>query len=471
MSDNVKTLPAPPATDTPITAKSPSQLRAEVRDFKDFKNGHNGVGNGVRNEIVAAMEASVAPAQPGPLAEARADITTVDEDLVYILQQPRAHDSKSEKRFHGWLITKLNKLGVKPTLMEEDAIFVRVGDVVDSHTLFCCHIDTVHQHSEDVPQALVYDNDFGHIYLDTVPSKSGKGTDPTWKSAKTGGCLGADDGAGVWILLQMIKARVKGGYLFCRGEERGFISSRAMRYKKKEWFAQWKAAVAFDRPKDFEVITHQARQECASKEYADELARQLNLGSDGRLNMESSDQGGLTDTSQFRELVPECLNIAVGYFSHHSSDEYVDYRHLTALRDACLKVEWEKLPIARDHTKVPVYHGGGYSGGYDSRSYGGGAWNYPKSGAGAGAGAGAGKTTSKAQAPAPAPVPESVPGKGGGSMVEQLYSAAKSYEDIIDWFDMDPDLTARSVMQALIEARMAQLQYNMLLSKTLKRKD
>ena len=34
-------------------------------------------------------------------------------------------------------------------------------------------------------------------------------------------CLGADDGAGVFLMLEMIDANVEGTYIFHRGEERG----------------------------------------------------------------------------------------------------------------------------------------------------------------------------------------------------------------------------------------------------------
>src|SRR3546814_4503361 len=43
---------------------------------------------------------------------------------------------------------------------------------------------------------------------------------------KAGMSLGADDGAGLWIMLGMIAAAFPGLYLFHRGEEQGCLGSR-----------------------------------------------------------------------------------------------------------------------------------------------------------------------------------------------------------------------------------------------------
>ena len=453
-------------------ALTPSQAAAQ--GFHDFK----AAGQSVRSAVVGAMERVVSgighvppaappagppappakPPKPAPLTGDRV-ATKVDEMLIYILSQPRGHDGKNEKKFCNWIITKLNKFGLKPELMEEGAIFVRVGTEEESKTLFSCHVDSVHNSNDEETQRLAFDPALQHITLDTVQVKTEvKGKDPTWYNRKSGTCLGADDGAGVWVMLKMIEAKVPGGYMFHRGEERGCISSATMARKQEPWLAQWKAAIAFDRPKDFEVITHQGSVRCASDEYGKALATALSESPDDTLKVEISDKGGTTDTRQYRNIIPECINVGVGYFMHHTSDEYVDYEHLKALAERCCKIDWAALEVhaVRDPKAVPVY--GGYYGGQSQ-----GSWqdrrdnSFPKSPA-ASAPAAAGGST--------------LPKVGGKDQVkttlEVLYTAANSIEDIMDWFEMDPELSAKCFMQALLEGRMAQISYQMLLSKTLK---
>lgn len=471
MSANVSQLPA-----TRSQALTPSQL-ASQRDFKDFKDG----GNHVRSAIVGAMESVVtgqppaAPSAPPPAPVAPPAVgvqkpapivgsrvaTKVDEDLIYILSQPRGHDGKNEKKFCNWIITKLNKMGLKPELMEEGAIFVRVGAETDSATLFSCHVDSVHSGSEEEPQRLAYDPAMQHITLDVVtkPGKdNGKGKDPTWQYSRSGSCLGADDGAGVWVMLKMCEAKVPGGYMFHRGEERGCISSSAMARKQEDWLKQWKAAIAFDRPKDFEVITHQGSAVCASDTYAKALAEALSANPDDTLDYKISANGGTTDTRQYRNIIPECINVGVGYFMHHTADEYVDYGHLKDLMNQCLKVDWKALEakVTRDPKAAPAYSGGYYG----ANGYIGGRSSYPNSHAGSSA-------SSPAVGAKSTELPKQADNKFNTTL-ETLYHAAKDVDDIMDWFEMDPELSAKCFMQALIEGRMAQIQYNMLLSKTLK---
>lgn len=451
-------------------ALTPSQAAAQ--GFHDFKNA----GQSVRGAVVNAMERAVsgigyvpptgaptappvAPQKPAPLTGAKV-ATKVDEMLIYILSQPRGHDGKNEKKFCNWVITKINKLGFSPEIMEEGAIFVRVGTEAESKTLFSCHVDSVHNSNDEDTQRLAFDPAMQHITLDTVQVKTEpKGKDPTWSSRKSGTCLGADDGAGVWLMLKMIEAKVPGGYMFHRGEERGCVSSATMARKQEAWLSQWKAAIAFDRPKDFEVITHQGGTRCASDEYGKALAIALSESPDDTLKFEISDKGGTTDTRQYRNIIPECINVGVGYFHHHTSDEYVDYEHLKALAERCCKVDWAALEthVTRDPKAIPVY--GGYHGS-SSSSY----WqgqrdtsSYPKA---------------PASAPAAAASANAFPKVGGKEQtkttLEVLYNSADNIEDIMDWFEMDPELSAKCFMQALIEGRMAQIQYQMLLSKTLK---
>jgi hypothetical protein len=57
--------------------------------------------------------------------------------------------------------------------------------------------------------------------------------------------------------------------------------------------------------------------------------------------------GVFTDSANFMELIPECTNISVGYFNEHTYKEALNIDFLEKLADACLKVNWTSLPVAR----------------------------------------------------------------------------------------------------------------------------
>lgn len=262
---------------------------------------------------------------------------TVDPLLVKILSWKRPHDSTSEMHFCDWICEQIGKRGQIASRMAGGCITATVcaeGTEPLPSTLFSCHVDTVH-HVGGPKQSIVYDPSFGHIFLDKA--------DPN-----AGSCLGADDGAGVWLMLQMIEAKVPGTYVFHRGEERGAIGARAMLQKHSVWLSTFDAAVAFDRPDTYEIITHQGGQRCASDKYATKLAKLLN---EHGLAYELSSRGVFTDTKVYRDVIPECLNIGVGYHHQHGQDEYLDYEHLLALRDAVIAINWESLPVDRDPSK------------------------------------------------------------------------------------------------------------------------
>jgi len=277
---------------------------------------------------------------------------SVDKTLAYILSLKRPYGSKTEIEFMSWLRTETMSRGVPKNKIEIRKLGCLVAHVrrpgggKPSTTLFSCHTDTVH--GDDGEQRVVYDVNLGHIFLATGPD------------APKSNCLGADDGIGVWIMLEMIKAKVPGTYIFHRGEERGGLGSREMAEKDKTFLQQFDAAVAFDRPCTDEVITHQRGQRCASDKYAAALAERLNAFG---FQYRPSNRGVFTDTANYRKLIHECLNLGVGYENQHDTQEFQDYAHAVALRDACIKIDWESLPVDRDCTKDDyTAMGGGHYG-------------------------------------------------------------------------------------------------------------
>ena len=197
-----------------------------------------------------------------------------------------------------------------------------------SETLFSCHLDTVHRTGGR--QTLGWDTETGLFY------KPDSSDDQ---------CLGADDGAGIWLLLEMIDAGVPGVYALHYGEERGGVGSSGLAEHHADWLKSFKRAVAFDRRGTTSVITHQGWGRCCSDTFGDALADALNAVSG--LRMRTDDTGIFTDTANYVELIPECTNISCGYDAEHTKGEMLDFEWLCALRDAVVQVNWEALPTDR----------------------------------------------------------------------------------------------------------------------------
>lgn len=340
---------------------------------------------------------------------------TVDQDLVTILAWPRCHDTASELAFLAWLRSKLESLGYKPEQHQERAVSVSVPlkDGRKSSSLFSSHIDTVDGvvYNPTLRKKIAYDRTFGHIFLE--------------KDNTVGTCLGADDGVGVWIMLKMIEAKVPGTYLFNRGEERGGVSAKAIAAKEADWLNQFQIAVAFDRPRDNEVITHQrGGTECASDKFANALAQALNNANDA-FTYKPSKSGVYTDTFEFRRNIPECVNLGVGYENQHGASERLDYAHATALLEACCKIDWEALPVDRDPAKPdPMYQRDDYWSG----------WNMPK----------------KAKAPTPAPAPAkqaTLP----ELHIEDEIAELGGLVDVTAYLECDPENGAELLLEAAAE--------------------
>lgn len=186
-------------------------------------------------------------------------------------------------------------------------------------------------------------------HMDTVHYKSGRQTvhyDGTTlsltRAAKRAGsnCLGADCTAGVWLMTEMVKAKVPGLYVIHHAEEHGCRGSSWLA-QDSGFFDGINAAIAFDRLGYESIVTHQMGSRGASDEFAKSLAGILG-GSYG------IDRAGVfTDTNEYFGVIPECTNISVGYFQQHTTRETQDVRFLIALRDTLVSADWSRLVIAR----------------------------------------------------------------------------------------------------------------------------
>lgn len=186
--------------------------------------------------------------------------------------------------------------------------------------------------------------------------------------------LGADDKAGVTIMMHMIENQIPGLYYFFLGEEVGCVGSR----KLKEKFTTDKLEgitkiISFDRRGTTSIITHQGGTRTSSDKFGEALAAELNKA-DTTFAYKIDPTGIYTDSAQFTKIYSECTNISVGYQNEHTFGETQDIAHLEKLANACLLVDWKSLPAERDPSVVE-YSSRGYGyGWYDEYDYDYGYW-------------------------------------------------------------------------------------------------
>ena len=235
-----------------------------------------------------------------------------------------------------------------PEGYQEDGLgnyYIQIGETPS--TMFTCHLDTA-----DKTQTKVK-----HVFDGNIIRTDGKSI------------LGADDKAGMTVILYMIQKQVPGLYYFFIGEEVGCIGSRKLAdtWTKTEFSKYIKKVVSFDRRGTDSIITYQMFGRCCSDEFAQELANRMNA-TGNKMKMVLDDTGILTDSAKFVRLVPECTNISVGYQNEHTGKESQDIEFLRRLCNTVVKVDWETLPVKRDALEEDDYdhYYSGY--GYESMS-------------------------------------------------------------------------------------------------------
>ncbi len=185
-----------------------------------------------------------------------------------------------------------------------------------SNTLFVAHLDTVAR-AEGEHQ----------IYWDDR------------RIISTGGAavLGADDGAGVYVLARMMAAKVPALYLYTQGEEYcGIGMTDAVMYERDR-FTGIERAIAFDRKGTTEICGEQSCGILASRAFVGALAAGLGLGHVWGC-------GTYTDNSELAGMIPEIVNVSVGYANNHGPNETLDWPYLQRLADAACALDWESLP-------------------------------------------------------------------------------------------------------------------------------
>lgn len=225
------------------------------------------------------------------------------------------------------LVSSMIKSGLFPSNIEKDAngnYFYKIGN---SRTIFASHLDTACKDQVNV----------SHVFDGSII-----------KTDKTS-ILGADDKAGITILLWMMKHNIPGTYYLFIGEEVGCIGS-GLASKDTETFKNYDRIISFDRRGTSSVITYQSMSRTCSDEFANALASEINKYGTN-LSYKIDDTGVYTDSAEFTGIIPECTNLSVGYYNEHTTSENQDIKHLHNLALSCLCVNWEELPTKRDPLK------------------------------------------------------------------------------------------------------------------------
>ena len=247
--------------------------------------------------------------------------------LAHILKTCRPHKGKGEAAIRKYISASLKGWGTHTV----DAIGnLHIDTRMDKthRTMFTCHIDTC-DHNDGKK----------HILFDT---KTGMAS--LYQSSKVkGNVLGADDGAGIYVLMHMIAAGIPAYYCFFVGEEKGGVGSSWLAKNNAKLLKEFDHAIAFDRGHTTDIITHQGGTRCCSDAFAQELAdRMFDVG------LMPDNSGVYTDTAEFIDIIPECTNISVGYERQHGVDETLDVRYLDRLINCVLTMSWYGLPTQRD---------------------------------------------------------------------------------------------------------------------------
>lgn len=200
--------------------------------------------------------------------------------------------------------------------------YIIVGDKKPK-TLFTAHLDTF---SKGEPKEIV------HKISGNIIKTNGKSI------------LGADDKAGVALLISMIEAQVPGLYYFFTAEEIGRFGSR-FAVDSEEFSivgSRIKNVISFDRKGYNSIITHQSKVRTCEDIFATELCMALN---EHGLKMELDSTGSYTDSFSFvgHKNIVNCTNVSVGYFNPHDNTEKQDIDFLNLLLKASVSINWNSM--------------------------------------------------------------------------------------------------------------------------------
>lgn len=230
-------------------------------------------------------------------------------ELMEMLKWKRPANTASEEEFVTRFIDPL------PNSRRDDFGNVIV-DVGEPKILFSSHTDTAE--NEEGFRNVVYDE------LINVMTSDGNSI------------LGADDGAGMFLMIRMIECGIPGRYVFHRCEEIGAHGSIWIEENTPEILDGMVAAIAFDRSGDTDVVTKMVTGVTCTGEFANVLSEMLSEYHKGC-------DGVFTDTAFYIDHIPNCTNVSVGYYNEHTTAEFLDLDYFCWLYDRVSEVQWEKL--------------------------------------------------------------------------------------------------------------------------------
>ena len=252
-------------------------------------------------------------------------------DLVEMMTYKRPEGSNTQKEFCSRYL--------EPLMGSPDVFGNYVLQIGDKQEIcFVAHHDTVHKTSGR--QRLRVKDGF-----------------VTLRDKTKGECLGADCTTGIWLICNMINAKIPGVYVVHAEEEGGCVGSKALVESDPQRLDDVNYVISFDRYCKKSVITHQMGRRTASDKFAKLLAKTLELP------LKPDPNGSYTDSNVYRTKVSECTNVSVGYYSQHSVEEKQDLVYAYKLLECLLSADWNQLQYYRDNTVIEM--GSPYGSYYD----------------------------------------------------------------------------------------------------------
>lgn len=238
--------------------------------------------------------------------------------LARALSMMRPHNSEGTRRLTDWLE---QRAPAHARIKRDAAGNLHVDTRLNSsnRTLFIAHVDTAHRKegANKIRQTFTY------WYAD-------------------GASLGADDGAGVAMLMHLMYSGVHAYYIFTQGEVYGGIGTMWLAKHEIDLLSEFDRAIAFDRKGIDSVTTHQGGGRCCSDAFADALCASLNA--DMKLMYLPDSTDAYTDMAEFIRVIPERTNISAGFYSEDGDKESLDIIHFQALADRVALIDWDSLP-------------------------------------------------------------------------------------------------------------------------------
>lgn len=143
--------------------------------------------------------------------------------------------------------------------------------------------------------------------------------------------LGGDDKCGIAIALQtareMPKAPMK--MLFTVKEEVGCVGAGFFCENNKEWFEDVKYSLTLDRRDIDQLLMFSAGGRNCTNEFCAKIAQ---IGIMTGINVKI-DTGTIADVMEIRDLVKETVNMSAGYYSAHTTSEWIDFNGMCGIKE------------------------------------------------------------------------------------------------------------------------------------------